>query len=178
MYSESMVGVDLSVLLGAVAGAVFGAAANGYVRGREVKQMQTRERRGLLGLIDNEVRYNTTLMATVTDDNATQHVRSLRTDTWDKVMDRLAQLLPNEDLHELTKCYGFVRLLHMSPPLEGQPISQQKRQEIEMVERYDATIIPIVALHKNQGSVARCCGFEKPFLNELHRRWILVQGPL
>jgi uncharacterized protein (TIGR00369 family) len=33
------------------------------------------------------------------------------------------------------------------------------------------------ALHKNPDSIARCCGFEQPSLNELRHRWIFVQGP-
>jgi hypothetical protein len=109
-------------LVGAVAGGIVGAWANSWYRDRDAKKTEDRERKGLLQLITFEVIYNTAVLVHVLrmiSDDATaagnadvrvQTVSALRTEAWDKVMDRLARLLPDEDLDELNLYYGEIRL--------------------------------------------------------------------
>lgn len=143
-----MFGISVGDVILIVVSAFGGALANGRRRDKEAEKADTRERRGLLLLIDSEVRYNTTLLMTAMDNTAARHVKNLRTDTWDNVMDRMAQLLPPEDTHELSQYYGHVRLLRMRPPPEGQKPPPDKWGNIEGVMRKDAQIVRLAMKHK------------------------------
>ncbi len=74
--------VDLSTVLAALIGAVFGATANGLVRDWQDRQAKKRELRGLLSLIESEVRYNRSIVPASNETAATNAVQHLRTDTW------------------------------------------------------------------------------------------------
>lgn len=135
-----MAEVDLSTVLAALIGAVFGAAANGWVRGQETKRMQKRECKGLLRLINNEVAYNTALLQSFLDKFSDDYevdvavkVSDLRTETWDKVMDRLAQLLEREDLISLSSYYGNIRLFQLghASSIEAETLSPETKERIE-----------------------------------------------
>jgi hypothetical protein len=115
-----MAGVTLGDFLLIVISAFGGAWANSWYRGREDKRQRKRELYGLLRLIDSEVKYNIIVIEGFSGDkDATainkDAIESLRTDTWDKVQDKLAQLLQTDDLTDLIRYYGIVRLLKIDP---------------------------------------------------------------
>jgi hypothetical protein len=141
-------GINVGDVVLIVVSALGGAWANGRRRDREMEKAENRELKGLLLLINSEVRYNTTLLMTAMDNTAARHVKNLRTDTWDNAMDRMAQLLPPEDTSELSQYYGHVRLLRMRPPPEGQKPPLDKWGNIEFVMRNDAQVVRIAMKHK------------------------------
>jgi hypothetical protein len=105
-------------VIAAFVGAIFGATANAWVNNWREQKHQNSELRGLLRLISSEMHYNDAVMqgfegATEGHEEA---ILQLRTDTWDQVSERLAQLLSSdEDLDMLVYYYGYIRLLRIDP---------------------------------------------------------------
>jgi hypothetical protein len=147
-------GIEIGIgdIITIVIAAVFGAVATGLYRDWQDSRAQKRELRGLLGLILAEVVYNQAIILNTTLDDAAANsgVQRLQTGTWDKVMDRLAQLLTDEeDLVVLTKYYGMVRLLSKSTTADT-----GRRKVVELLTPYEAKVKGIVKKHqsrKNQG---------------------------
>jgi len=105
-------------------GALFGATANGWVSSLRERRHKTSELRGLLRLISSEMHYNHAILAGYEadpeehDDPAgyDEALFKLRTDTWDQVSERLAQLLSSdEDLNLLVWYYGYIRIMQVDP---------------------------------------------------------------
>ena len=140
--------IILLPLVAAFVGAIIGAYANSLYREREVKQAEDRERKGLLTLIATELNYNRYVLESIqwtvsgnlpegvelTEDTVRRLYDAPRTEIGDRVLGRLAQLLPNPDLAKLAKHYGEVKqfkLWHM-PAAEGAIFTTQRiRQDVE-----------------------------------------------
>jgi hypothetical protein len=112
-------------VIAAFIGAVFGATANGWVSSWRDRRQKNSELRGLLNLIRSEIHYNRSVIVGFEGpENPLEHdddkgydeaVLKLRTDTWDQVSERLAQLLSSEELSLLVHYYGVVRLMQIDP---------------------------------------------------------------
>jgi len=111
-------------VIAAFIGAIIGAAANGWVSNRRERRHKTSELRGLLRLVSAEMHYNHALLAGFegTDEGHgeaagyDEAMLKLRTDTWDQVSERLAQLLSSdEDLNLLVWYYGYIRIMQVDP---------------------------------------------------------------
>jgi hypothetical protein len=108
---------DLIVLLpivAAIAGAFFGAAANGLVGAWQSWRFRVRERKGLLRLLDGEIYYNETLLKQLKKNPSLivwSSMGSLRSGNWDSAKTRLAQLIDLEHTKALNTYYSHVKTL-------------------------------------------------------------------
>ncbi len=114
----SMQDFGIGDVIAAFIGAIFGATATGWVSSWRERRHNKSELRGLLRLISSEMHYNDTLMEGFHDtpEGYAEAMLELRTDTWDKVAERLAQLLSSDrDLSLLVFYYGYIRLMQIDP---------------------------------------------------------------
>jgi hypothetical protein len=99
-------------LVTAFVGAIIGAWANSWYRGREAKKAEEEERKGLLLLVHAEIQYNNYLLdeflerwpATTYDSSAT-----LQTATWDDAKVKLVPLLTEEHTTALILYYWQIQ---------------------------------------------------------------------
>jgi hypothetical protein len=97
----------LGALLGAVVGGFVGAFANGWIRDRQERKAQHREREGLMVLIGAEVRGNKIAFGIR---NSPQSIAdNLSTAAWEQSRTRLAQMIPPKEIERLAAYYDTIR---------------------------------------------------------------------
>jgi hypothetical protein len=114
-------------LVGAIAGGFVGAVATGLVRSYQDRKARNQERKGLLDLIGSELTYNISLIGTVKGqgDSAAGVIHNLRTDVWESVQVRLAQLLPKDELDMILYYYANIQMIKISPAAGGTPLTEE-----------------------------------------------------
>ena len=100
--------------LGALIGALVGAAST-YLLGELTQgRREEREKRGLLRLVSIEIAHNEKqcqLLRTIPSYVFSEQIDLIKMDTWASARTRLAQLLPNEDLDLLARYYASLQEL-------------------------------------------------------------------
>lgn len=108
-------------------------------------------------MITSEVIFNKAVLETILElashdhmeDAATKTVSALRTKFGDKVLDRLAQLLPNEDLAKLNNYYLDIRLFRQffTPSADAATLSPETKHAVEKLMAATHAVISVAKNH-------------------------------
>ncbi len=131
-----MSGSGLLVLLPLV-GVVVGAVANGLYRDWQDKRTRTRERVGLLRIVDAEIYENNRLLQIIKKDpDLTKYpsMSSLSTSAWDQSRTRLADLLSKDQEHlfSLVRHYALIVRIRAAlddPEVLDNSLSRKERRD-------------------------------------------------
>jgi hypothetical protein len=143
----SMQEFGIGDVIAAFIGAIFGATANGWVSSWRDQRRRNDELRGLLNLIRSEMHYNASVLAGFAKDSEAppeqfeKAILKFRTDTWDQVSERLAQLLSSEELSLLVHYYGVIRTMQIAP-------SQVPSMDLESIRSYRGTVDYLISKHR------------------------------